>query len=184
MSSISCSSIAATTERLTLRHLTIDDAPFYLQLLNDQSFIDNIGDKKIVDIKSAVGHLEQGPIASYAQWGFGLNAVILKHSATLIGICGLIVRDELEHPDIGYAFLPDYWGRGFAREAAQAVLADGHGRHQLQVISAITKTGNTASISVLEKLGFTFKAIIDMFDTENNLYEHRLNPVNEGAAKQ
>ena len=110
------------TQRLFLRAFNVDDAQFVLTLLNEPSFIRYIGDKQVRNVDDARRYLLNGPIASYERHGFGLCAVELRESRTPIGMCGLLKREELPDPDIGFAFLPDFWSKGFAFEAAAAVL--------------------------------------------------------------
>ena len=150
------------TQRLLLRRLTVDDAPFILTLLNEPSFIRYIGDKSVRDLDAARQYILNGPVASYDRNGFGLNLVELKESHTPIGICGLLKRDELPDPDIGFALLPDFWNKGFAFEAATAVLQDAHYRLSLERILAITSLDNEASIKLLERLGFKFEKVIQL----------------------
>ena len=145
------------TERLILRHFNADDAPFVLTLLNEPSFLQYIGDKKVRSLEDARQYILNGPRASYERHGFGLCQVELKHSHTPIGMCGLLKRDELPDPDIGFAFLPDYWNKGFALEAAGAVLIDARERLKLVRILAIVNPDNDASIKLLQKLGFRFE---------------------------
>ncbi len=117
--------ILLETERLSLRHFSLADAPFILTLLNEPSFLRYIGDKQVRNIDDAKQYLLDGPIASYKRNGFGLYLVELKDSRTPIGMCGLIRRAELPDVDIGFAFLPDFWNQGYAHEAATAVMKDG-----------------------------------------------------------
>ena len=145
------------TERLNLRELTLDDAPFILTLLNEPSFLRFIGDKKVRTLEAARQYLLNGPMASYAHHGFGLNLVELNDSHTPIGICGLLKREELPDPDIGFAFLPDFWGKGFAYEAAVAVMNDARERLKLNRVLAIVNPDNDASIKLLERLGMKFE---------------------------
>ena len=145
------------TDRLILRHFNPDDAPFILALLNEPSFLRYIGDKKVRTLDDARQYISNGPIATYAQHGFGLYQVELKEAHTPIGMCGLLKREELPHPDIGFAFLPDFWNKGFAYEAATAVLTEARERLQLDRILAIVNPDNEASIRLLEKLGFNFE---------------------------
>jgi RimJ/RimL family protein N-acetyltransferase len=145
------------TERLNLRELTLDDAPFILTLLNEPSFLRFIGDKKVRTLEAARQYLLNGPMASYAQNGFGLNLVELNDSHTPIGMCGLLKREDLPAPDIGFAFLPDFWGKGFAYEAAVAVMSDARKRLKLNRVLAIVNPDNDASIKVLKRLGMTFE---------------------------
>lgn len=145
------------TERLLLRELTFDDAPFILTLLNDPSFIRYINDKNVRNLEDARQYMLNGPMASYARHGFGLYLVELKNSAAPIGMCGLLKREELPDPDIGFAFLPEFWGKGFALEAARAVMNDARERLKLKRVLAIVMPDNIASIKLLEKLGMTFE---------------------------
>src|SRR6187549_3783400 len=115
------------TERLCLQHLTADDQAFILKLLNEPGFLQNIGDRGVRSLEDAVGYIEKGPRTSYAKNGFGLYRVSLKESGEAIGMCGLIKRDTLPDVDIGYAFLPRYWGNGYALEAAEATMAYARG---------------------------------------------------------
>jgi len=145
------------TERLSLRRFTVDDAGFILTLLNEPAFLRYIGDKKVRNLDDARQYILNGPIASYERHGFGLNCVELRESHTPIGMCGLLKRDELPDPDIGFALLPDYRNQGLAFEAAEAVLKDAH---HLPRILAITSLDNEASINLLERLGFRFEKIV------------------------
>ena len=153
-------SLDLETERLILRRFTIDDAQFALTLLNEPSFLRYIGDKKVRTLDDARQYILTGPVASYERNGFGLCVVELKASHKPIGMCGLIKRDELPDPDIGFAFLPDFWNKGFAFEAAAAVLQSASDTFQL--VLAITSLDNVASIKLLERLGFTFEKIISL----------------------
>ena len=147
------------TQRLFLRAFTVDDVEFVLTLLNEPSFLRYIGDKKVRNLDDARGYLLNGPIASYERHGFGLCAVELRQSRTPIGMCGLLKREELPDADIGFAFLPDFWSKGFAFEAATAVLHDARERLGVERVLAITSLDNEASIKLLERLGFRFDRI-------------------------
>ena len=148
------------TERLILRQFTTDDAEFILELLNEPSFIQNIGDRGVRNKSDAERYIEKGPVASYVQFGFGLYLVQLKESGESIGMCGLIKRDSLDDVDIGYAFLPEFWSKGYAVESAQAVREYGCNVIGLKRIVAITDPVNEGSIRVLEKLGFKFEKMV------------------------
>ena len=149
-------------ERLILRPITVDDAQFILTLLNEPSFLQYIGDKKVRNLEDARQYILNGPVASYERNGFGLNLVELRESHTPIGMCGLLKREELLDPDIGFAFLPAFWNKGFAFEAATAVLNDARERLGLQRILAITSLDNDASIKLLQQLGFSFEKVITL----------------------
>ena len=150
------------TERLLLRKLTVDDAEFILTLLNEPAFLRYIGDKKVRNLEDARQYILNGPVASYEHHGFGLLLVELRESHTPIGMCGLLKREQLPDPDIGFALMPDFWNKGFAFEAAEAVLRDARQRLRLGRIVAITSLDNEASIGLLQRLGFSFEKIVQM----------------------
>ena len=154
------------TERLILRRLTTEDAAFIFELVNEPSFIQNIGDRKVRTHADAIRYIEQGPIASYDQHGFGLYRVELKDLQVPIGICGVLKRDTLDHPDIGFAFLPGFWRQGYAIESATAVMGYARNALGLGTIAAITSPDNERSIQVLEKLGFQFQGMQRLSENE------------------
>ncbi|MCG8464018.1 MAG: GNAT family N-acetyltransferase [Xanthomonadales bacterium] len=142
------------TGRLTIRHLEHNDATFILRLLNEPSFIEFIGDKGVRNGADACRYLDQGPMASYQEHGFGLYRVSLKFGGDVVGICGILKREELPHPDLGFAFLPKYWSQGYAFESAQALMEYEVNKHQLDEVLAITTPHNESSGRLLERLGF------------------------------
>ena len=114
-----------STDRLLLRPFVLEDAAFIVQLLNEPSFIQYIADKGVRTPEQAEDYLKGGPLQSYAVNGHGLYAVTLKDSLEPIGMCGLIRRDPAQDLDLGYAFLPAFWSRGYALESCQAMLTFG-----------------------------------------------------------
>ena len=157
------------TERLVLRHLSVDDARFMLELMNEPSYIRFIGDRKIRSLDGAKVSITNGPIASYAKNGFGLYLVELKETGESIGICGLIKRDTLEDVDIGYALLPKFWLKGYAIESAMAVKNYAHNVLGLKRIVGITDPENIGSIHVLEKIGMKFEKMIKLSEDDIDL---------------
>lgn len=148
------------TERLTLRQMTNDDAPFILELLNEPSFIQNIGDRKVRTLEDAWSYILNGPVKSYEKNGFGLYLVALKTTNESIGMCGLIKRDGLEDVDIGYALLPRFWSKGYAVEAARAAKEYAKDVIELKRLVAIVDPANEGSIRVLEKIGLRYEKMI------------------------
>ena len=148
------------TERLILRHLTEDDAPFILELLNEPGFIGNIGDRGVRDLDGARRYVTEGPGASYQKYGYGLWATVLRESGEVIGICGLVKREGLADIDIGFGFLPRYRSQGYAIEAARVILAQAQDQLGLERLVAITSQDNDRSANVLRKLGFEFEKLI------------------------
>ena len=156
--------VVLETDRLVLRELELDDAEFIVELLNDPAFIRFIGDKGVRTIAEAREHLRTGPIVSYSRHGFGMWAVESVGGGPPMGICGLIQREWLDDVDLGFAFLPRFCSRGYGFESASAVLA--HARHRvgLDRLVAVTAHDNTASIGLLEKLGFSFERVVEFPD--------------------
>ncbi|MBS7457061.1 GNAT family N-acetyltransferase [Coralloluteibacterium stylophorae] len=142
------------TPRTRIAPLRPTDADFVVALLNAPSFLRFIGDRGVRDRADALRWIAQGPMASHARHGFGLDRVALRDDGTPIGICGLLRRDGLDAPDLGFAFLEPWQGRGFGRECAAAVLRDAHRRLGLDRVLAVVAPGNVASLALLARLGF------------------------------
>jgi RimJ/RimL family protein N-acetyltransferase len=164
-----------TTRRLMLRELIAADAPFVRTLMNEPSFVEQIGDRGVHSLEDARRYIESGPWTRYATHGFGLWMVELRERGEPIGISGLLRRDALPSPDIGFAFLPRFWSNGYAFESAAAVKDFAANVLRLSEVLAIVKPSNIASIRLLEKLGFTRRP-------ETRTSEHRQDAVIYGAA--
>ena len=154
--------VVVDTDRLALRRLTVDDAPFILRLLNEPSFLQHIGDRGVRNLADAKQYILSGPVASYDRHGFGLFLVELKEDGRPIGICGLLKRDALDDVDVGFAFVPESWSKGYAFESVVGTLAYARDTHHLARIVAITSPDNVASINLLVKLGFYFDCMVLM----------------------
>lgn len=154
----------AETERLTIRRLTLDDAEFILSLVNQPSFLQFIGDKGVRTLEDARNYIRNVPMFSYERYGFGSFCVTLTESGTPIGMSGLIKRDALDRPDIGFAILPEYWRQGYAFEAASAIVHYARSVHRLDRISGIVNPENEASIGLLIRLGFRFERMVRIGD--------------------
>jgi ribosomal-protein-alanine N-acetyltransferase len=150
------------TGRLTLRRLDFDDAPFLVELLNQPSFLANIGDRGVRTVEDAPRYLREGPMAMYEKHGFGLWHVSRRSDGAAIGMCGLLKRDILPDVDVGYAFLPQFWGKGYAFEAADATLRHAAKKFGLKRVVAVVSEGNEPSIRVIEKLGMRFERMFSM----------------------
>lgn len=148
------------TRRLAIRPLTLDDAGFVWELLNDDDFLKFIGDRGVRTVDDAIEYLKQGPLAMYERLGFGLWCVELKTTHTTIGICGLLKRDWLDDVDIGFAFLPDFRGKGYAFEASRAVIAYAIDTLGIQHLAAIVSPTNAKSQSLLGRLGMRYRSLV------------------------
>ena len=164
------------TERLSLRRLTLDDAPFVAALYNEPSFRENIGDRGVRNAGDAERYLREGPLAMYERFGFGLWHVSRRADGAGIGMCGLLKRDTLPDADIGYAYFPAYWGQGYAFEAVAGTLRLARSRFGLRRVIGVVSSGNTASIRVLEKAGMRFERMhaMDPHEPEVCLYSVEL----------
>ena len=155
--------VIAETPRLQLHAMSDGDdadAALMLALLNDPAFIRHIADRGVRTLDQARDYLRNGALRSYAQHGFGMYAMRRKDTGALIGNCGLLSREGLDGPDLGYAVLPAHAGQGFAVEAARAVIADAGSRPGIARLHAIVNPDNVASIGLLQKLGFEFDRMI------------------------
>jgi RimJ/RimL family protein N-acetyltransferase len=161
------------TQRLTLRMLTHDDAPFIIQLLNSEGWLKFIGDKNVHTIDQAIHYLEQGPLKSYAENGFGLSLVERNSDGVAIGVCGLLKRNFLDSPDIGFAFLPEFSGQGYALEIAEATLTHATTSLNQQTILAVVMPANHRSVRLLEKIGMTFEKTITFPSDSEELLLYR-----------
>ncbi|WP_295801465.1 GNAT family N-acetyltransferase [uncultured Microbulbifer sp.] len=151
------------TARLAISELTREDGELMLAILNDPDFIHNVADRGVRTVQEAQDYIEKGPVASYRRHNFGMYKVALK-DGTAVGLCGLVKRDFLDDVDIGYAFLPQYRGRGYALEAAQAVMDFARNGLGLKRIVAIVSPANPRSIALLEKLGMRSEGCVTVPD--------------------
>ena len=152
------------TERLILRPFTLDDAPFMLRALNEPSFHEFIGDRGVRTVGAAREYLEERVMAGYPK-GLGMFLVLVKsedEENVPAGMCGFVDRESLDHVDLGFSFVPEFWRRGFAFESSQAVLAYGQQELGIARVLAIVDPTNRASVSLLEKLGFELEKMIQL----------------------
>ena len=154
------------SERLYIRELTLKDAPFFYELVNDPDWIRFIGDRNVQTIADAEDYLENRIFKSYATSGFGFYAVVLKSTNEVVGISGFVKRDELEHVDVGFAFLPRGRGQGYAFESTQALMEHGLQTLKFQKVLAIANNDNERSHNLLKKLGFQFENHVQLYDEE------------------
>ncbi len=148
------------TNRLILREQTEADAPFILELMNTPGWLRYIGERNIRTNEDARAYIANGAMKSYAQYGYGLWLVELKNNGTALGACGLLKRDFLDHADIGFAFLPQHAGKGYAYEAAVGVVNYAKDVLSMNAIAAIVTHDNDASIGLIKKLGMEYDGTV------------------------
>ncbi len=141
------------TERLELREYTLNDAPFIFELMNSEGWLKNIGDRNIKTIEDAEAYMLKNYISSYEKHGFGPYLVSLKENGTPIGSAGLYKRDNLDFPDVGFAFLAEFGNKGYAFEATNAVMQFASEKLKTQTIVGIVLPENISSVKLLKKLG-------------------------------
>ncbi len=160
------------TSRTILRETVESDAEFILDLLNQPSFIKYIGDRNVRTVHEAQEYIRSRFVESYQKFGFGMWTVELKDVQTPIGICGFVKRDALPDADIGFAFLPQFEGKGYALESAVGVINYGRNVLHLTRVLAITTKDNESSRRLLGKLNFKFERLIVLNDDELKLFSH------------
>jgi len=163
--------IVARSERLVISKFDIEDAPFYLELVNTPNWIKYIGDRGIKNLEDARTKIQESIITSYDTNGYGAYKLqLLTENLKTIGSCGLYKRDYLDDPDIGFAMLPDYEGQGFGYESSFEILKLAKDKFSLKRIGAITLPENQASVGLLKKLGLNYEKTIVPFDDDEELW--------------
>ena len=156
--------IVCETPRLRLRYLAPRDATFILELLNEPEFIRNIGDREVRTLEDARRYIQSGTVTGYGKIGFGLYLAELQENLTPIGVCGLLKRDYLDDVDVGFALHERFRNKGYAFEAARAVMDYGRNVLGLGRIVALAAPDNHASIRLLRRLGLQFERNIRVPD--------------------
>lgn len=162
------------TDRLIIKKFILEDAPFIQELLNTDGWLKYIGDRSVRSISDAEKYLKTGPLRSYDEGSFGLYNLFLKSEKKPIGTCGFLKREYLEYPDLGFALLPEYYRRGYITEAAHALLKYAKEELHLPMVQAMTKLNNSASIGLLNGLGFTKLKTMDRDGEVINLFQLQL----------
>ena len=158
------------TRRLLLQHAHVNDSAYFFRQLNSAGWLAYIGDRGIRTPDDAGNYIQNSILKSYEAYGFGLYKMVLKREKRPVGLCGLVKRPELDHPDIGFALLPEYEGYGYAFEAAQATMRYARLQLGLDSILAITKANNAKSKKLLQKIGLKQTGTLALGDEELLLY--------------
>ena len=150
------------TERLIITPCTEDDAPFICELVNENDFIQNIGDKEVRSVEDAKRFIREKFLPGYQSDGISMYLVKQRTDDAPVGICGLVDRDGLDDVDIGFAFSEKFYGKGYATESAKGMLAHANETLGLKRIVAITHPDNDASGNVLQKIGLQYEGLINL----------------------
>ena len=162
--------IIAETQRLVISKFTIEDAPFFLELVNTPHWIKYIGDRGVMTVEDAEERIREGHLKSYKEHGFGFYKLLLKNkNLKPIGTTGLIKRDALEDVDIGFAMLPNYEREGYGYESSVEIIKLAKDNFTLSRLVAITLDNNQPSIKLLEKLGFIYEKRVKPFEDDEEL---------------
>lgn len=146
-----------TTQNLTLRRLTPGDAPFIFDLLNTHTWKQFIGDRNIKTLHDAENYILTMQQNFYDKYNHGLLLVSQKNDDKPLGLCGLLKRTYLDYPDIGFAFMPQYAGKGFAYESCEAIIKD----YPFDMLYATTTDENIRSQMLLERCGLRHEKDIE-----------------------
>jgi RimJ/RimL family protein N-acetyltransferase len=157
------------TERLTMRRLTLDDAELMLAVWNDPAFVKYVGDRGVYTPEQAQETLKSGAFKLYEKYGYGPFRVALRQDDRAIGTCGLFRREGFDDPDIGWSVLPEYCGKGYAFEAAGAVLAYAWHGVGLRRLTAFISAQNTPSIGLAEKLGLRYEGMTRLIGDDEDV---------------
>lgn len=153
-----------TTQRLSLDALTVEDYNFIHELVNTEGWIQFIGDRKVHSKEDAIGYINKvNSMKNCYYW-----VVRITETNKSIGIITFIKRDYLDHFDIGFAFLPEYFGKGYPYEAAKEILSSV--KHEHHVVLATTLPNNIRSINLLTRLGFYFEKEIEVGNEKLQVY--------------
>lgn len=147
------SEIITETERITLSEVALEDAVFIYTLMNSKTWLHNIGDRGIIDLTDAEDYIENTLYKSYNRFGYGLFKMTLKSENKPIGLCGFVRRKSLDFPDLGFAILPAYEGRGLTKEIAKATLQYGQTKFKMKTVLGVTSENNKASQNILTSIG-------------------------------
>ncbi|MDP1528358.1 MAG: GNAT family N-acetyltransferase [Rhodoferax sp.] len=165
------------TERLLIRRFTVDDAEAYWPLVSHPDVLRYTGEQAVQSVEAVHDLLETRPLRDYDLYGYGRMACIDKHSGRLIGFSGLKYLDDMDETDVGYRFLPEAWGKGYATESAAAVMAHQAAEFGLRRIIGLVEPANAGSVGVLKKLGLTFeRRLTDPAHGALDLYAVALQP--------
>ena len=159
------------TERTIVDIITLNDAEFFVSLVNSPDWLRFIGDRKVNDIEDARRYLQTGFLRCYNENGFGYY-LVKTLDRTPIGICGFLKKAHLENVDFGFALHPDWFGLGLGYEASASVLDYGIETYSFMVLDAVTASDNFRSKRLLDRLGFTRTGTIGDSET-TELYRWR-----------
>jgi len=153
-------SVRLETARLLLRWFTFDDLAPYFELASNPRVIRYVGNQPIASLDAAKALMIAAPLADYATYGYGRLACVWKQTGQVVGFCGPKFLPDEQEVDLGYRFLPDFWGMGLATESSRAVIDYARSELGLRRLIGWVHRDNAASARVLTKLDFSFEGKI------------------------
>ncbi|WP_430468036.1 GNAT family N-acetyltransferase [Winogradskyella ouciana] len=163
------------TQRLHVRPITTKDAPFILELMNTPKWIQFIGDRNVRTVEEAENYIIEKVLVQFNKHGYSNNVILRKDDNVKLGTCGIYHREDREDPDIGFAFLPQFEGKGYAYEAANKLMHVAQQDYGLTELSGYTLEENAASRKLLERLGFSLKGLGNLPNSDDELlHYHRV----------
>ena len=155
-----------TTDRLILSPMALSDAPFIFELVNSETYIQNIGNRDVHSILDAEEYIQLKMIEHFEEHGYGNYLVTRIADNIKLGCVSLYNREDVEGIDVGFAFLPEHTGQGYAYEGARAIMNHAKNEFNISEICAFTSKENVASQKLIKKLGLTFSKTI-LFGAKN-----------------
>ena len=161
--------ILIETDRMILRKFSIDDYQSVYEFGSNVEVQKYTGDEILTSLNLAKAIITEVLFSDYKKYGYGRLAAIFKPENKIIGFAGLKYLPEFAKTDIGFRFLPEYWGKGIATEVSLAIIRYGFEILKLENIIGIADPMNIGSCRVLEKVGLKFYKF-DTYDEDDKKY--------------
>ena len=142
------------TERLVLRRFVEDDLDAFFLLTSHPEIIRYAQAQPMPSREAALEYMRAAPFHDYAVHGYGRFACVWKPSGAVIGFSGIKYVPEIGETELGYRFLPQFWGQGLATEAGRASIDFARDDVGLRRLVAMVHPDNLASARVVTRLGF------------------------------
>lgn len=159
------------TNRLILRQPIKDDASDMLEYLSDQDVVKHMGLLPFQSIEEAHGEIQW--YNSILKDGSGIRwGITLKENNRMIGSCGFLnMAAEHSRAEIGYELSQDYWGKGIAGEALEAVVHYGFNHLHFERIQALIEPENIPSQKLVEAKGFMREGLLRHYECTNGKFD-------------
>ncbi|WP_444995186.1 GNAT family N-acetyltransferase [Aliikangiella sp. IMCC44359] len=169
--------IVLETERMFLRAFTLNDVDALFLLATIPEIIRYTGNQPLKSKAEAKMYLQKHPLNDYEVYGYGRFACVFKETNQVIGFSGIKYLDDINENELGYRFLPEYWGKGLATEAAISVIQFAKKQLKLTRLVSVIHPDNQASKNVVMKQGFKYEKSLpfELFnDVEAEIYSQSI----------